>query len=185
MLSKRLQELHHCRVLLRSEEARVKISIFQLHQISCHTPIKKLFRDFSELRSGRLTQCDLSGLKKTDDLFAGLEGDCTIAKPRKAGNCPSPCSWYIVHLLLRLQTSGTRAVALSEHRAEGVFILFTLQRKPPYLYRPEGQRELGSFAKSALVVFVDLGTCDSLDNGCGPVHSARSPGWLILPVDGP
>src|SRR5258707_5737640 len=176
MLGKCLQEFQYCRILLGSEEARVKIGLFQLRQSNCHTAINELLPDLSELRGSRFTQCDLSSLKKTDDLFAGLEGDCTIAKPGKASNCPGPCSGYIVHLLLCLQTSSTRAIALSEHGAEGVLISFALQRKPPYLYRPEGQRELSSFAKSPLVVFVDLGTRDSLANDSGPVHSACSPG---------
>src|SRR5258708_38265298 len=144
--------------------------------MNCDARSNKLFADLSELRGSRFTQCDLSSLKKTDDLFAGLEGDCTITKPGKAGNCPGPCSGYIVHLLLRLQTSSTCAIAISEHRAEGVLIPFALQRKSPHLYRPEGQRELSGFAKSPLVVFVDLGTRDSLENGCGSVHSACSPG---------
>src|SRR5258708_28432213 len=115
MLGKCLQEFQHCRISLGSEEARMKIGIFQLCQINCHTPINKLFPDLSKLRGSRVTQCHLSSLKKTDDLFARLEGDFTITKPGKAGNCPGPCSRYIVHLLLRLHTSSTCAIALSEH----------------------------------------------------------------------
>src|SRR5258708_7356904 len=83
MLGKCLQEFQHCRILLGSEEARVKIGIFQLRQINCHIPINKLFPDLSELRGSRFTQCDLSSLKKTDDLFAGFAIVQSPSKPAK------------------------------------------------------------------------------------------------------
>src|SRR5258708_36621569 len=118
MLGKCLQKFQHCRILLGSEEVRIKISILQLRQINCHTRVNKLCRDLTKLCGVRFAECDLSGLKKTEDLFAGLERDCTIAKPSKASNFPSPCSGYIAHLRFRLQTSSTPANELSEHRPE-------------------------------------------------------------------
>src|SRR5260221_5605448 len=113
MPGKCLQKFQHCRILLGSEEVRIKISILQLRQINCHTPVNKLFRDLTKLCGVMFAECHLSGLKKTDDLFAGLNSDCTIAKPRKASNCAHASSGFSVCILFVVQTSSTRAMGRS------------------------------------------------------------------------
>ena len=83
--------------------------------------------------------------------------------PEFAGQGLRARRWRFGNLLLETKAGGAGAAFLGHDGAEGVFVAFAAVGQLPGFDGAQGDGQAGGFAESALIVLIDAGVCQGLD----------------------
>src|SRR5206468_5914007 len=119
----------HRRVLTRSQDPRMKISIFQFRKINLNAPFNQLFGNLFELLAVWLTQSHLTGLQVPDDSVPEMHWYSRIGKSGETDDCCRPFFFRLSNPLLNLKARGTRPITLGHQLAERVGVRLSRHRQ--------------------------------------------------------